>query len=117
IAAPYAHATAPLRRLVDRFVLLTCDAVANGRDIDPEVREALPSLPALMASSDGRVGQFEAAAVNTIEAAVLAPHVGETFRVTVISLRDGGGTVQLTDPAVTAPCDGDLENGARIPAR
>src|SRR5690606_34802601 len=117
IAAPYAHATAPLRRLVDRFVLLTCDALANGRELDPAVREALPALPALMASSDGRVGQFEAAAINTIEAAVLEPRVGEVFEVTVVSLRDGGGTVQLADPAVTAPCDGELENGSTIQAR
>lgn len=117
IAAPYAHATAPLRRLVDRFVLLTCEALANGREVDPAVREALPTLPDLMASSDGRVGQFEAAAVNTVEAAVLAPRVGETFEVTVIALRNGGGTIQLADPAVTAVCDGDLENGSTISAR
>src|SRR5690606_18602504 len=89
IAAPYAHATAPLRRLVDRFVLLVCEALANGREVDPGVREVLPLLPELMASSDGRVNQFEAAAVNTIEAAVLAPHVGDTFEVTVVALRNG----------------------------
>lgn len=117
IAAPYAHATAPLRRLVDRFVLLTCDALANGREVEPDVRAALPLLPELMASSDGRVNQFEAAAVNIIEAAVLAPHVGEMFEVTVIALRNGGGTVQLADPAVTSVCDGDLENGSTISAR
>lgn len=114
IAAPYAHATAPLRRLVDRFVLLTCEALANGRDVDPEVREALPALPGLMASSDGRVNQFEATAVNIIEAAVLAHRVGEVFDATVIALRRGGATVQLTDPAVTAVCEGELENGSHI---
>ena len=30
LAAPYAHATAPLRRLVDRFVLALCHAHASG---------------------------------------------------------------------------------------
>lgn len=114
IAAPYAHATAPLRRLVDRFVLLVCDALANGRHVDPAVREALPTLPGLMSSSDGRVSQFEANAVNIIEAAVLAPRIGEVFDATVIALRRGGGTVQLTDPAVTAVCEGELENGSSI---
>lgn len=114
IAAPYAHATAPLRRLVDRFVLLVCDALANGRDVDPAVREALPTLPGLMSSSDGRVSQFEANAVNIIEAAVLAPRIGDVFDATVIALRRGGGTVQLTDPAVTAVCEGELENGSSI---
>ncbi|HRN29423.1 MAG TPA: RNB domain-containing ribonuclease, partial [Terrimesophilobacter sp.] len=117
IAAPYAHATAPLRRLVDRFVLLVCEALANGREVDAAVREALPTLPGLMASSDGRVSQFEAAAVNTIEAAVLAHRVGEVFEVTVIALRNGGGTVQLVEPAVTAVCDGDLKNGTTVRAR
>lgn len=114
IAAPYAHATAPLRRLVDRFVLLVCDALANGRDVDPAVREALPTLAGLMASSDGRVNQFEANAVNIVEAAVLVPRIGEVFDATVIALRRGGGTVQLTDPAITAVCEGELENGSAI---
>ena len=114
IAAPYAHATAPLRRLVDRFVLLVCEALANGREVSVGVREALPTLPGLMASSDGRVNQFEANAVNIVEAAVLAPRVGEVFDATVIALRRGGGTVQLTDPAVTAVCEGELENGSSI---
>ena len=44
VAAPYAHATAPLRRLVDRFVLVTCEALVAGRPVPEWVREALPSL-------------------------------------------------------------------------
>ena len=30
VAAPYAHVTAPLRRLVDRFALVVCEAVCRG---------------------------------------------------------------------------------------
>ena len=60
VAAPYAHATAPLRRLVDRFVLVTCEALCLGRDVPKWVREALPELPHLMASSDGKANQLEA---------------------------------------------------------
>ncbi|MFP3590130.1 hypothetical protein SCB29_41955, partial [Paraburkholderia sp. SIMBA_055] len=48
IAAPYSHATAPLRRLVDRFVLAICEAEANGTEIPGWAREALPQLPKIM---------------------------------------------------------------------
>jgi len=33
VAAPYAHVTAPLRRLVDRFGLVVCEALARGVEV------------------------------------------------------------------------------------
>jgi exoribonuclease R len=36
MAATYAHATAPLRRLADRYVVRAALAIANGRSV-PEV--------------------------------------------------------------------------------
>ena len=44
-AAPYAHVTAPLRRLVDRFGTEVCLALAAGAEPAPELRAALPELP------------------------------------------------------------------------
>jgi hypothetical protein len=117
LAAPYAHVTAPLRRLVDRFGLLVCLAVAEGRPVDAATRRALPTLPAVMASSGALAGRLDRAAVDTVEAGLLAPRVGEVFDATVISTSKDGGTIQLADPAVSAPCSGALEAGTRIRAR
>lgn len=117
IAAPYAHATAPLRRLVDRFVLVACEALVNGRPVPEWVREALPSLPTIMGRSDAVASRLDRAAIDAIEAALLRDRVGETFEVTVIAARGDSGTVQLTDPFIAAPIDGPVRAGERMTAR
>jgi exoribonuclease R len=119
VAAPYAHATAPIRRLVDRYVSEICLAVAAGREVPTWAREALPLLPETMQTSNRRAQQYEAGILSAVEAAVLEAHVGDVFDAVVVELDedDGGGTIQITDPAVTAHCLGDLPLGERIRAR
>jgi exoribonuclease R len=117
VGTSYSHATAPLRRLVDRFVLVTCEAIAAGTDIPQWAREALPTLPGLMAHSSGITSQFEHRALDTVEAAVLSTRVGDVFDATVISLSKTGGQIQLTEPAVTAHCNGALVDGSVIRAK
>jgi exoribonuclease R len=117
VGTSYTHATAPLRRLVDRFVLVVCEAIASGSEIPPWARDALPTLPELMAHSTGVTSLFEHRAVDTVEAAVLSTRVGEVFDATVISLSKTGGSIQLTEPAVTAHCNGALVDGSVIRAR
>ena len=51
LASEYAHATAPLRRLVDRYVGETCVALCAGQPIPEWVLAALPGLPATMQAS------------------------------------------------------------------
>lgn len=102
IAAPYAHATAPLRRLVDRWVLEICLAVSTGRDIPSWARESLDQLPALMQDSGQRASRLNAATINCVEAALLTPLVGTEIDATVIELRGERASVQIADPAVTA---------------
>ena len=104
IAAPYAHATAPLRRLVDRWVLAICLAVSEGVEIPAWARESLPELPDLMQASSQRASRLNADTVNRVEAALMQPLVGETVEATVIEMRNGGErvSIQIADPAVTA---------------
>jgi exoribonuclease R len=116
VAAPYAHVTAPLRRLVDRFALVVCEALSAGEPVPRWAREALPELPSVMSRSSALAGQVDSRALNTVEAAVLADRVGELFEVTVLSASDGFGTVQLTEPPVVARCEGKLEPGATVNA-
>ncbi|HXR45586.1 MAG TPA: RNB domain-containing ribonuclease, partial [Pseudolysinimonas sp.] len=56
VGAPYAHVTAPLRRLVDRFGLEICAALSAGTAPPEWARAALPALPKEMARSDNLAG-------------------------------------------------------------
>ena len=115
VGGPYAHVTAPLRRLVDRFATEVCLALAAGRPVPDGVRAALPELPALMAASDRRAGELERAAVDLAEAVVLAPRVGERFRAAVVESGPKRSTVQLREPAVRARCETpDLPLGEEV---
>lgn len=103
IGAPYAHATAPLRRLVDRWSLAICLATANGQDAPAWARDSLAELPSLMQQSGQRASQLNSATVNAVEAALLTPLVGRTLPATVIELRgEDRASIQIADPAVTA---------------
>jgi len=116
IGAPYAHTTAPLRRLVDRWSLVICEALANGRDVPAWARESLASLPKIMARSDGVANRLGAATVDRVEAALLSGHEGQVFEAVVLGLRGDGARVQLTDPPVTAKVAG-LDAGAGATVR
>ncbi len=119
VGAPYAHATAPLRRLVDRYVSEICLAASAGRDVPGWVRAALPELPETMEGSNRRAQQFEAGILSAVEAAVLEPHLREFFDAVVVELDEDreGGTIQILEPAVTARCLGDLPLGERVRVR
>jgi exoribonuclease R len=72
VAAAYAHTTAPLRRLVDRYVGELCVAVCAGAEIPPWVRSALPTLPAVMAAADHRAHALEKAGIGMVGAVLWA---------------------------------------------
>ena len=93
VAAPYAHVTAPLRRLVDRFGLVISEAVSEGREVPGWVREALPTLPEAMTASDRKAAAVERACSDAVEAAALADRVGEEFDAMVVDQREKGGAV------------------------
>jgi exoribonuclease R len=107
IAAPYAHATAPLRRLQDRFVTECCLAASASAAVPDWVRQALPALPDAMAAGNRRAGAVERAIVDLVEALLLQGREGETFDAVAID----EGLVQLREPAVRAR----LESGAPEP--
>jgi exoribonuclease R len=113
IAAPYAHATAPLRRLQDRFVSACCLAIAAGEPVPEWTRAGLPDLPARMAEGDRRARAVERGIIDLVEAVLLAGREGETFAAVVID----DGVVQLHDPAVRAKVTGAPEPGAEVRVR
>ncbi len=116
IGAPYAHVTAPLRRLVDRFGTEVCLAVAAGEEPAAWLLAALPTLPALMSASDATASAVDRACVDRTEAALLAGRVGDRFDVVVLRPSGAGGEpgeVYLADPPVLARCTGPIAAGAQ----
>ncbi|MEV7963683.1 RNB domain-containing ribonuclease [Oerskovia paurometabola] len=88
IAAEYAHVTAPLRRLVDRYGTEICLALCAGEDVPTWVRDALPGLPRTMARTGQRAGSYERASVDIIEAALLRGRVGEVLDAVVVDVEN-----------------------------
>lgn len=117
LGIPYTHTTAPLRRLVDRFSLVVCEALSAGREVPDWVRSALSELPDLMRDSDRRARAVERACTEAVEAAVLAHRIGELFEAVVVDEAGQGWQVQLADPAVNARADGAAELGDRVTVR
>lgn len=118
IGAPYAHTTAPLRRLVDRWVLVICHALTEGRDVPTWARESMFELPELMSRSAQKASQLSAGALDRVEAAVLHGREGEEFSATVLAVRGDGVRVQLQRPPVDAKVRGlAAEPGATVRLR
>jgi exoribonuclease R len=122
IAAHYTHATAPLRRLVDRYVGEICVALCAKQPVPAWALAALPGLPATMQASGHRARQYEKAVLDLAEAAVLAPQVGQLFDGTIVEVSRNDparGTVIVRDPAVEASVSGTsaLTLGADVSVR
>ncbi|HSK26293.1 MAG TPA: RNB domain-containing ribonuclease [Jiangellales bacterium] len=117
IAAPYAHTTAPLRRLVDRYVGEVCLALLAGTDVPEWARAALPGLPDAMSSATRRASTYERACLDLVEAALLEGQTGRTFTGVVVEVDAGKerGEVHLDEPAVRARVEGPaLPLGERV---
>lgn len=102
VAATYAHATAPLRRLADRYVLEAACAVHAGIAVPAWVTDAFTQLPDAMQRADARASKVDRAVVDLVEAATLAGHEGEVFDAVIIDIDERGARIQLTEPAVVA---------------
>ena len=112
IAATYVHATAPLRRLGDRYVIEAALAVANGRPVPHEIEQAFEPLAEVMKTADARSSQVDSAVIELAEAVILEDQLGTRFEGRVTDLDQRGARVQLCAlPVVTrVPADG-LELG------
>ena len=100
LAMAYAHATAPLRRLADRYVLdLLVQLESGGRPSAAE-RETLARLPEVMDAAERRTGQLERRVVDVVEAWELREEVGATLPGVVLDVRPDWVEVQIAAPPV-----------------
>jgi exoribonuclease R len=103
LASEYAHVTAPLRRLGDRYAGEVCVALCAGTEVPSWVLDKLDTLPRTLQASAHRAHQYENGVLDLVEAAVLHPHVGETFAGVVVQVQEEDATrgeVVVHEPAV-----------------
>ncbi|PRY46923.1 RNB domain-containing ribonuclease [Umezawaea tangerina] len=118
IASSYAHVTAPLRRLVDRFATEVCLAVTEGREVPEWLLKALPELPSLMGGSDSLASKVDRACLDQVEAWVMEDRVGSEFDAVVLRSEGNGADVFVPEPPVMGRCSGeDLPEGERVRVR
>lgn len=106
LASTYAHVTAPLRRLVDRYAGEICLAHSAGSEVPDWVLERMDELPATMRESSRRANAYERSILDLVEAAVLRDSVGHEFEGMVVQVDQRApqrGEVVIAEPAVEAP--------------
>jgi exoribonuclease R len=111
LAFPYAHATAPLRRLADRYVLDLVATLGASSPVTPAEKATLAALPPVMAEATRKANQLERRVVDVAEAWALRDRVGDTLAATVIDAERGTIEVQVEEPPIRAT----LPDGAGAP--
>ncbi|GAA5116781.1 RNB domain-containing ribonuclease [Alloalcanivorax gelatiniphagus] len=119
LASEYAHVTAPLRRLADRYAGEICVALCAGTEVPAWVTSAMTELPDTMTSSSRRANQYENAIVDLCEAELLHDRVGQQFTAVVVEVEEKDarkGDITIQEPAIEAPVTGsaDLPLGEEV---
>ncbi|MEU9863755.1 RNB domain-containing ribonuclease [Streptomyces sp. NPDC047971] len=120
IADEYTSCTAPLRRLVDRYVGELCLSAVAGQAPPAWVKDALTKVPEEMARGRGKDADRQS--MDVVEAALLKDRIGRDFDGFVIDVRDAAmrkGVVHLREPAVvgTVTSARRLEQGKPVRVR
>jgi exoribonuclease R len=117
VGAAYAHVTAPLRRLADRFANELLLAHFGGYTAPVWAVDALPELVATMQRANQHAAAVDRACVDAIELALLAGHVGDAFAATVVDRHRRGIVVMLHDADIVVTVPGRAELGAEVSVR
>jgi hypothetical protein len=87
IASTYAHVTAPLRRVCDRYANEVLMALCAGTTPPAWAVDTLTELPSIMGKARTREGSLDRTMVDYIESVVLADALGDHFDATVVNHR------------------------------
>ncbi len=117
IASVYAHVTAPLRRVCDRYVNEVLLAICQDRDAPEWAIETLAELPSVMGRTRQKEQTLERAMVDYMEAMMLQPSIGQEFDAVVVNHRRDEAMIQLRDPAVIAQIAPKPQLGQEIRVR
>lgn len=113
IGGYYAHVTAPLRRLVDRFATETCLALYAGEDIPEWVTAKASEVADVMRSTTGKASQVDSACLRLTEATILQPWVGQNFDAVILQTNEEkqNSRALVVEPPVMAYVSGTPEEG------
>ncbi|WP_410875342.1 RNB domain-containing ribonuclease [Nocardia sp. A7] len=119
IGAPYAHVTAPLRRLADRFTTEICLAHCAGVEVPQWVVDGVKAAAETMRRTDSLANKVDRACVDLTEATVLAPRVGTDFSAVVLRAANGSrpAEVFVSEPPILARCEGQPPEGETVAVR
>lgn len=103
VGAAYAHVTAPLRRLADRYATEVCLALHTGSPIPDWATVALPPV---MAGSARRASDLDRACTGAVSVLLLTGREGDEFMATVLQVdaAKDRAVVLLHEPPVRAHC-------------
>jgi exoribonuclease R len=102
LAFSYAHVTAPLRRLADRYVLdLLLTLAAGSRPTEAEVA-VLRALVPVMAAAGRTTSALERRVVDVAEAWTLRGRIGAVLPAVVVDVRGREVEVQVEEPPIRA---------------
>lgn len=115
VGGMYAHVTAPLRRLVDRYATEYCLARAEGRAPESWAREDAEAVIDTMRHTSQHANTVDNACIRLTEATVLQPWVGTTFDALVLKTNEEKNTakIMLSQPPIIStdlvgsPAEGD----------
>lgn len=85
IGGYYAHVTAPLRRLIDRFATEYCLAICAGTEIPEWVTGRADAVVEAMQRTSQLANAVDRACLDLTEATVLAPWVGHNFDAVILT--------------------------------
>ncbi|MFD4428683.1 RNB domain-containing ribonuclease [Nocardia sp. NPDC058497] len=119
IGAPYAHVTAPLRRLADRFTTEICLAHCAGAEVPQWVVDGLGPAAETLRRTDAVANKVDRACVDLTEATVLAPRVGTEFSALVLREANGSRPAEIfvEDPPILGRCEGKPPEGKHVAVR
>lgn len=119
VGAHYAHTTAPIRRLVDRFSLEICAALVQGHDVPDRLVHSLDQVCDTMSISGRWASAVDRRCVDITEAYVLKDRIGEVFDGVVVGKRPGKNlvSVYLKDAPVMSLASGTQDLGTSVAVR
>lgn len=115
IGGHYAHVTAPLQRLVDRFATEICLAIASEQPIPEWVTANVDQVLGTMKSSGQTASAVDRACLGLTEAVVLQPWVGQNFNATVLhSEGKESAKILVEEPPILTSCAGGPDEASTI---
>jgi VacB/RNase II family 3'-5' exoribonuclease len=112
LASEYAHVTAPLRRLVDRYASEVCVSLCSGKEIPEWVLTRLDELPRTMQESGHKANTYENAVLDLVEATLLQKHIGARFPAVVVDVNEKDpreGDIVIENPAIEGKVSSETE--------